>query len=50
MPLRKNYDCGGVVDNGCIHYGLYTNISGEGGHLDVVVILALEDFLKGRLV
>ena len=28
LPMRKNSDCCGVVDNGCIHYGFYTCISG----------------------
>ena len=33
LPMRKNSDCCGVVDNGCIHYGFYTCISGQGGYL-----------------
>ena len=27
LPIRKNGDCCGVVDNGCIHYGLNASIS-----------------------
>ena len=50
LSLRKNGGCCGVVDNGCIHYGLYTSISGYGGYLNVVVILALEGLSKGRLI
>ena len=36
--------------NGCIHYGLYTSINGQGGYLNVTVTLALKGFSKGRLV
>ena len=50
LPIRENGDCCGAMDNGCIHYGLYTSISGQGGYLDIAVILVLEDFSKGRLV
>ena len=28
LPMRKIGDYCGVVDNGCIHYGLYISVSG----------------------
>ena len=28
FPMRKNADCFGLVDNGCIYYGLYRSLSG----------------------
>ena len=50
LAIRKNGDCCGLLGNGCIYSGLSTSISGQSGYLDIVVILALEDFSKGRLV
>ena len=40
----KNDDCCGVVDNGCIHYGLHASISGQGECLDIVVIYTRNQF------
>ena len=39
-----------VLNDGFIHYGLYTSISGLGGYPYIVAILALEDFSKRRLL
>ena len=44
LPIRKNGDCCGVVDNGCIHYGLNASISGQGGCLDIIVIYTRNQF------
>ena len=44
LPIRKNGDCCGVVDNGCIHYGLDASISGQGGCLDIIMIYTRNQF------